>query len=269
MATDNGGPRRLTTVSPAAGAKDLSPDGRTLAYFSEFEGGRGLFVLPVDGGEPRLLLKKSECEESCASPRWSPDGKTLAYTYKDGLYTIPASGGAPKKLSTLTLWEAWTVRWSPDGKHIAALAYRKGEEENAVYVVPAEGGEAKLLSGVNKNYKEGLEWTPDGQSLVYHLSKKNSKILKTFLDGRPPELFLEKPDEWYYFGVWAPDGKSYYFRNWVDNAWYLYVHDTESGNISRFFSRNADLPCWSADGNTIAWTTERAIRQLWLMEDPI
>lgn len=265
IVTDDGTPQRLTKVRPAAGAKDLSPDGRTLAYFSDVEGGQGLYALSVDGGEPRLLMK-NECGDCCADPRWSPDGETLAYTYKDGLYTISASGGDSKKLSTLYLWESWTVRWSPDGKYIAALAYQEGEKENAVYVVPAEGGEAKLLSGDNKDYKEGLEWTPDGQSLVYHLSRKNSKILKTYLDGRPPELFLEKPDGWYYFGVWAPDGKSYYFRNWVDEAWYLSIYDSESGKFSRF-SKNARLPNWSADGKTIAWSTERAIRQLWVMED--
>lgn len=266
VAIDNGGPRRLTTVRPAGGAKDLSPDGRLLAYFSAWEDGQGLYVLPVDGGEPRLLMKNA-CADCSAAPRWSPDGRTLAYTYKDGLYAIPASGGAPKKLSTLNKWESWTVRWSPDGKHIAALAYPEAEGENAVYVVPAKGGEAKLLSGANTDYKEGLEWTPDSQSLVYHLSLKNSKIMKTYLDGRPPELFLAEPDEWYYFGIWAPDGKSYFFRNWVDDGWYLYVYDTESEDLSSF-AENARLPRWSADGNTIAWTTERAIRQLWIMEDP-
>lgn len=266
VASDNGTPRRLTKVRPAAGAKDLSPDGRTLAYFRDLEGGRGLYVLPVDRGEPRLLMK-NECSICCIAPRWSPDGKKLAYVYKDGLYAIDASGGAPKKLSTMFDWEEWTVRWSPDGKHIAALAYPKADVNNAVYVVPAEGGEARLLSEFNY-YKEGLEWTPDGQSLVYHLAKTASRILKTFLDGRPPELFLDKPDAWDYVGVWAPDGKSYFFLNSSPSkSWDLDILDTESGEFSRF-ATNADLPNWSADGNTIAWTTETAIQQLWIMEDP-
>ena len=266
VASDNGIPQRLTKVNPAAALKDLSPDGKRLAYFSNFENGRGLFVVSVNGGDPKLLMK-NECADCSTAPRWSPDGKKLAYTYKDGLYTISSSGGASKKLSTLYGWESWTVRWSPDGKHIAALAYGKANEENAVYVVPAEGGDARLLSGNNMDYKEGLEWTPDGQSLVYHLSRKNSRILKTFLDGRPPELFLDKPDSWDYFGVWAPDGKSYFFLNSSPSkSWDLDILDTESGEFTRF-ATNADLPSWSADGNTIAWTTEIAIQQLWLMED--
>ncbi|MCH9031986.1 MAG: PD40 domain-containing protein, partial [candidate division Zixibacteria bacterium] len=64
VASDNGIPRRLTKVKPASAQKDLSPDGRTLAYFSDFEGGRGLYVLSVEGGEPRLLMK-NECSNCC------------------------------------------------------------------------------------------------------------------------------------------------------------------------------------------------------------
>lgn len=265
VASENGVPRRITSVRPASAQKDLSPDGRAIAYFSDLEGGRGLYVLPVDGGEPRLLMK-NECSNCCVAPRWSPDSKTLAYAYKDGLYSISASGGNPKKLSTLFDWEEWTIRWSPDGKYIAALAYPEADVNNAVYVVPAKGGEAKLLSTFN-DFKEGLEWTPDGQSLTYHLSKTASKTLKTFLDGRPPEEFFNKPDAWDYVGVWAPDGKSYFFRNSAPSKqWHLDILDTESGEYSRF-ADNANLPIWSADGKTIAWSTERAIRQLWIMED--
>ena len=110
---------------PVSKEKDLSPDGKTLAYFSDADNRRGLYTLSVNGGEP-TLLHESDCEECCKSVHWSPDGKSLTYNSGDGLYLIPSTGGEPKKLATLKGWESWTISWSPNGEYIAALGYKEG-----------------------------------------------------------------------------------------------------------------------------------------------
>jgi Tol biopolymer transport system component len=263
VSAEGGSSKRYTTEAPTSGHKSVSPDGKTLAYFSDSDNRRGLFTLSVKGGQPRLLLE-SDCAECCKSVHWSPDGKSLTYNSDDGLYLISSTGGEPKKLATLKGWESWTISWSPNGEYVAALGYQEGKENNAVFIVPVEGGKARLLSGFD-DYKEGLSWHPDGKSLTYHLSKGASQTYRCFLDGRPPELFLDKADAWDYVGIWSPDGNRYYLSNSATDSWQTDIYDVNTGEFTPFV--NAALPRWSGDQKTMVWTAEKRIIQLWLMED--
>jgi len=261
-----GRPQSIAPFVPLVSAKDISPDGKLLAYFKSLDDERGLFVHPLDGGEP-ILLARTGCDECCAMPRFSPDGKLIAYIYVDGLFVISPTGGEPRLLATLRGWEAWTIRWSPDGQYIAALGYKEGEENNAVYVVPVEGGEPRLISDFDE-YKEGLEWHPDGSRLTYHESKTKSDTRITYLDGRPPELFLDKDDSWDYVGRWSPDGDRYFFSGFRGaKTECVDIYHVNTGEFTLFSDDAASLPNWSGDQKTMVWTVERKISQLWLMEN--
>jgi Tol biopolymer transport system component len=195
----------------------------------------------------------------------------LAYAYGNGLYIIPATGGQPRKLAYLDRgWDAWTVRWSPDGKFIAALGYPKPKSSTAVFVVPASGGELRQLTP-DIEYKEGLEWHPDGQRLTYHVSLGKSETRQAYLDGRPPSLLVDhlNPPFWDYVGVWAPDGRRFFFVSFDvqrKGRSGVYVYDEASGDIT-LFSLDAAPPRWSRDEKTIVWTTQKEVRQIWVMEN--
>src|SRR5213080_4817185 len=98
----------LTSV----GEPRLSPDGRHVAYVvnridrDENAYRAAVWRLPLDGSEePRQLTSG---ERSDTSPRWSPDGRWLAFvSNRDGeeekahgeLYVLPADGGEPRRLT--------------------------------------------------------------------------------------------------------------------------------------------------------------------------
>lgn len=77
------------------------------------------------------------------NPAISPDGKTLAFTYKGDIYTVPVAGGTARQLTTNAAHDTNPV-WSPDGKQIAFASARHGSMD--IFLMPATGGTAKRLT---------------------------------------------------------------------------------------------------------------------------
>lgn len=282
---EGGTPQRLTDTGPLPTHEyltnfHLSGDGRTLAYIAKLSEGRGLFTLPVSGGEPQLLVKTTGLGVVPRVPQWSPDGSQLAYAGGKDIYVIDAAGGQPRKIAHLqdsgrksTGWDTWTVRWSPDGKFIAAIGYTtKPGTNNGIFVVPASGGELQQLTPDGPDYLEGIEWHPDGQRLSYNVDRRASETRQAYLDGRPPTLLVDHPDGWDYIGAWAPDGRRFFYMSEAagKEGYGIYVYDEASGDITLFADHTADQspPRWSRDGKTAAWwATRKTERQAWIMEN--
>ena len=69
----------------------------------------------------------------------SPDGTTIAFTYKGDIYTVPVNGGRATQLTTNPAYDTTPI-WSPDSKHIAFASDRLGSldvyiEELSVRIV--------------------------------------------------------------------------------------------------------------------------------------
>jgi len=114
----------------------------------------------VDGSGLRQLTTTKELE---ASPCWSPDGRTICFTSAEGgrpsLYTIPASGGAMKRLNTGGVTQCTEPDWSPDGQWIA---FTRAAGEFTIYVMPAAGGSANAIAA-----GEDPSWSPNSRTLVF------------------------------------------------------------------------------------------------------
>src|SRR3954466_12853137 len=73
----SGQPRRVTAGEFNESDPDFSPDDGQIAYRSDRDGG-GIYVVPADGGAPRLVAKDG------SRPKFSPDGKWIAYSKTTG-----------------------------------------------------------------------------------------------------------------------------------------------------------------------------------------
>jgi Tol biopolymer transport system component len=95
------------------------------------------------------------------APRWSPDGRHIAFQSGGTIYRVPAKGGTPDALVAAAggRWAAFPA-WSPDGREIAYV----GNE--ALYVRPVAGGSARrlLAPGVQPH---SLAWSPDGRWIAF------------------------------------------------------------------------------------------------------
>ena len=118
---DGGRPIQLT--QKFATRPVLSPDGKWIAclYQDESDGKTKIAVLPIDGGEPKVI-------EGMTPPvfnlfRWSPDGRALTYIVKrqgvSNLWSQPVDGGEPKQLTNFTSDQIFRFAWSRDGKFLA------------------------------------------------------------------------------------------------------------------------------------------------------
>ncbi|MGH9958515.1 MAG: S9 family peptidase [Pyrinomonadaceae bacterium] len=99
----------------------LSPDGRRLAFAIgdvRFDANRivtQIYLVPTGGGEPRQLTSG---DTSATSPRWSPDGKRIAYVTGGQIWLMNDDGDNKEQLTKIATGAAGPV-WSPDGQWIA------------------------------------------------------------------------------------------------------------------------------------------------------
>ena len=78
----------------------------------------------------------------------SPDGSTIAFSYKGELFTVPTTGGTATRLTSDASYDGNPV-WSPDGKNIAFLSTREGSDD--IFIISSKGGTPRRLTTSSRN----------------------------------------------------------------------------------------------------------------------
>ena len=125
---------------PSISDPQLAPDGRRVAYVQAEANWKAnkrisqIWRANIDGSGSIQLTAGTE---SASTPRWSPDGKTLAFVTKRGddtanqVYLLPTDGGEARRLTRHDT-AVGDLTWSPDGKRIYFVAADpKSAEEKA------------------------------------------------------------------------------------------------------------------------------------------
>ena len=116
---------RNLTKTPGTAERDpgWSPDGKSIAYFSDASGEYQLYIRDQDGLQPPKVIDLGPDPSFFYSPRWSPDSKHIAFSDKHlRLWYVDAAGGKPVKIDTGLrggFGPSTELTWSPDSQWIA------------------------------------------------------------------------------------------------------------------------------------------------------
>jgi len=139
----------------------FSKDGQWVAYVSFREG--TLWRSRADGSDK---LQLSFPPTYAAGPRWSPDGKEIAFSdVSPGkpwhIYLVPAGGGPPQELMSSDTGPEADPTWSPDG---GSIAFASVSSKTDIRVFDMKTHQVSTLPGSQGLYSS--RWSPDGRYLV-------------------------------------------------------------------------------------------------------
>jgi serine/threonine protein kinase/Tol biopolymer transport system component len=188
----------------------FSKDGQWVAYVSYPEG--ILWRSKLDGSEKVQL---SYPPLFAALPRWSPDGKQIAfYDYIAGkpvkIYLVSADGGTPQLLLPGDSESQWDPNWSPDGDKIQ-FSGTPDDPDTAIHIVDLKTHQVAAVPGSRGLF--GARWSPDGRYLVAMPWDSLSVVLFDFQTQKWSQLGKVKAA----FLNWSKDGQYVYFIRWQDN----------------------------------------------------
>ena len=195
---------------PSAECVEFSPDHGSIVYVTY--PGLTMWWARADGSDQRQI---SPTGMDCYLPRWSPDGKTIAFAGRTEndlcrIYTIPAGGGAPKVLIKKEFPQS-DANWSPEGSRIvyAPLPWEAAEKDRGLFIVDIKSGRETMVPGSARYFSP--RWSPDGRFLV-SLSSEGGGVVKFDFETQKWANICSQPAE---YPTISHDSKYVYFGGFV------------------------------------------------------
>jgi dipeptidyl aminopeptidase/acylaminoacyl peptidase len=204
----------------------LSPDGARVAFVvtdvnqEQNTRDNDIWVVPVAGGAPVKIAGTDRSEDR---PRWSPDGRQLAFvSNREGgaqIWVIPAAGGEPKKLTSIATG-ASGITWSPDGKWIAFVSEvfpacaDAACNERELKAREASKVKAHLADGLM--YRHWTAWREGTYSHLFLVPADGSSAPRDLTPGASdvPPFSLGGPEDY----AFSPDSKEIAFVRKTDKV---------------------------------------------------
>ncbi len=172
----------ITSDMGSARAPVFSPDGRTVAFYSEKSGHQDIWLVPADGSSPPRQLTEAAMalDDPRFEPAWSPDGGLIAYVsneadyWHDDVWVIDTESGVRRQVSRSLMASSVPV-WSPDGGRIAVFATAKNEywyeDLSYIYVLEPEHGSERIVKmqvyATDAIMRHRPLWSADGAHLFF------------------------------------------------------------------------------------------------------
>jgi tricorn protease len=163
----------------------LSPDGKTVAFFSDKSGDYQLYTQPAAGGDWTQVT--TDLDRTVYRLAWSPDGKKILFGNKD--YAIFYVDLATRKLVKVDssnqmkndefTWEIADYTWSPDSKWIA-YSFVQANRNSQIFLYSIETGKK---APATTDFYDNLYPTFDADGrYLYYVSSRNFALRMDFYE---------------------------------------------------------------------------------------
>ncbi len=171
------GDTRNLTRTPGSAERDpaWSPDGKSIAYFSDASGEYQLHVRDQDGLQPPKVIDLGPGASFFYAPHWSPDSKRIAFTDKHlHLWYVDVAGGKPVKVDTGLrggFGSAMELAWSPDSQWIAYTRDLESQMHAIFFYSLASHASTQITDGMSNAAHPVFD--PNGKYLYFAASTNN------------------------------------------------------------------------------------------------
>lgn len=253
---------------PAAQAVE---NGR-IAFTAKRRGGNGIVTIRPDG--TRLKFRAGSNYHD-ATPSWSPDGQTIAFSriwgFDEGwsLMMMDANGDHKRRITPRDqLHSDADPSWSPDGRTLVFTRVtergRGSDNPRQIFRVDVDGTNLDQLTSRRRQHFHA-RWAPDGEWILYERGFFGEKqVFRMRPDGSEKQRLTPENDYvWHEAPEWAPDGTRFAVEKSVVHS--EYDIDTkicifsEDGQRQGCPIRNGYQIAWSPDGSKIAFLRRSAI----------
>ena len=261
---DEPGERVLASLSPPTYGfdyrmMDWSPDGKWLAVSHAEGAGRppGIWLVPVSGGEKRMLTRPGSAASGDVDPQFSPDGKRVTFLRmlnrsRQEIFSVAIDGDSQTAQLTQSGRRISAYDWLSDGKTLLVALNQGGEYR--LWKLPNEGRGGPTQTGIYSEFPIQFSVTRQATALVYATLDQDRNIwrLDVTNGGWLRVVATTAQDA---SPVYSPDGKRIAFRSDRSGDEQLWVSDADGSNPVQITHSpmKPSVGRWSPDGRSIVF----------------
>lgn len=255
----------LNLTNPnVSSAIDWSPDGERIVFSDQQPGSSQLVIYAFNlrTGEKTKLTTPPEGTWGDWSPKFSPDGKTIAFKrvtdyWLDDIYLMPAAGGPPRQLTSINAG-IWGHAWTADGDSLI-VSCQRGSTILGIWRFPLADPShpERIQQGVGDLI---MPATARGTNRVAWVSRQwDTNIYRSSVAGsEPPEKLIASTYRDQSPAV-ASDGRIAFVsdRSGAPEVWVAEADGASQVKVTNFGGPLIDNLMWSPDGQRLAFGGRR------------